>query len=159
MENEHQNTICCADKSNLRSYDVSRFSFQSKVRGDGAEYHDDDDDEDDMLTSNTSEMFCADSILFFLAPTTSMDSVNSVQRCGANSLDSSWPELGHILVWDTCTQARHVSRAVNRTSRSYSEPQHSPQWSSWARWTAPWPGSSSAGWARSSSAGSCSREG
>ena len=103
MENEHQNTICCADKSNLRSYDVCRFSFQSKVRGDGAEYHDDDDDEDDMLTSNTSEMFCADSILFFLAPTTSMDSVNSVQRCGANSLDSSWPELGHILVWDTCS--------------------------------------------------------
>ena len=120
MENEHQNTICCADKSNLRSYDVSRFSFQSKVRGDGAEYHDDDDDEDDMLTSNTSEMFCADSILFFLAPTTSMDSVNSVQRCGANSLESSWPELGHILVWDTCTQAEHVSRAVNRTSRSCS---------------------------------------
>ena len=74
-----------------------------------------------MLTSNTSEMFCADSILFFLAPTTSMDSVNSVQRCGANSLDSSWPELGHILVWDTCsTQAGRVSRAANNTSRSCS---------------------------------------
>ena len=73
-----------------------------------------------MLTSNTSEMFCADSILFFLAPTTSMDSVNSVQRCGANSLDSSWPELGHILVWDTCTQARRVSRALKNTSRSCS---------------------------------------
>ena len=81
---------------------------------------DNDDNKDAMLTSNTSEMFCADSILFFLAPTTSMDSVNSVQRCGANSLDSSWPELGHILVWDTCTQAGHVSRAVNRTSRSCS---------------------------------------
>ena len=64
---------------------------------------DDDKDKDAKLTSNTSEMFCADSILFFLAPTTSMDSVNSVQRCGANSLESSWPELGHILVWDTCT--------------------------------------------------------
>ena len=49
MENEHQNTICCADKSNLRSYDVSRFSFQSKVRGDGAEYHDDDDEDEDAL--------------------------------------------------------------------------------------------------------------
>ena len=61
------------------------------------------DNDDSLLTSNTSEMFCADSILFFLAPTTSMDSVNSVQRCGANSLESSWPELGHILVWDTYT--------------------------------------------------------
>ena len=31
-------------------------------------------------------MFWADSILFFRAPTTSMDSVNSVQRWGLNSL-------------------------------------------------------------------------
>ena len=31
MENQLQNTICCADRSNTRCY-VARFSFQSKVR-------------------------------------------------------------------------------------------------------------------------------
>ena len=61
-----------------------------------------------LLTSRTSEMFCADSILFFLAPTTSMDSVNSVQRWGANSLESSVPSPGQSLVWVTChTQESH----------------------------------------------------
>ena len=45
-------------------------------------------------------MFCADSILFFLAPTTSIDSVNSVQT-GANSLASSVPSPGQSLVWVT----------------------------------------------------------
>ena len=58
------------------------------------------------LTSRTSEMFWADSILFFRAPITSMDSVNSVQRWGANSLESSPSDPGHILEWETLNNAR-----------------------------------------------------
>ena len=52
-------------------------------------------------TSRTSEIFWADSILFFRAPTTSMDSVNSVQRCGENSLESSVPSPGQRALCDT----------------------------------------------------------